>query len=384
MDAINPIMVSNMHADALLTVDGLLRSGASCLLALIAAVLLRDHGRRLAAQLGALFAIGAIANAICSSPDFHVRTGDAAIPLFSLAVANMAVFWVLARALFQDGFRVRPWHGALWVACLGVGAAQGSGLAPEIVAPVMAAVFTALAVAQTLTSWRGDLVEGRRRTRLLIVILSAALTTLNLSIHILGVRASTPLVAALVDSGGLLFVVIAIALAVLGADRADALFEDLEPATPDGSRRGDPAVAELTPEDATLIDALRHAVSIDRVYRREGLTIGDLAQLLGVAEYRLRRVINQGLGHRNFSSFLNGHRIAEAKAALSDPDQAAVPILTIALDAGFNSLGPFNRAFKAATDATPSDFRRAALGQAIATSAGRSSRSAGQSALETS
>jgi hypothetical protein len=30
-------------------------------------------------------------------------------------------------------------------------------------------------------------------------------------------------------------------------------------------------------------------------------------------------------------------------AALSDPSQSSVPILTIALDAGFGSIGPFNR-----------------------------------------
>jgi AraC-like DNA-binding protein len=38
-----------------------------------------------------------------------------------------------------------------------------------------------------------------------------------------------------------------------------------------------------------------------------------------------------------------------------------VPILTIALDAGFQSLGPFNRAFKAQTGMTPSEFRRQQL-----------------------
>jgi len=32
--------------------------------------------------------------------------------------------------------------------------------------------------------------------------------------------------------------------------------------------------------------------------------------------------------------------------------------LTLALDAGFSSLGPFNRAFKAGTGLTPSQFRR--------------------------
>ena len=83
---------------------------------------------------------------------------------------------------------------------------------------------------------------------------------------------------------------------------------------------------------------------------------------VGVPEYRLRRLINQGLGHRNFNSFVNHYRIAEARAALADPAQAAVPVLTIALDAGFSSLGPFNRAFKAETGLTPSDFRRQNLG----------------------
>jgi len=63
------------------------------------------------------------------------------------------------------------------------------------------------------------------------------------------------------------------------------------------------------------------------------------------------------LGYRNFAGFLNFYRIADAKAALADPSQADVSILTIALDAGFNSLGPFNRAFKAETGVTPSEFR---------------------------
>jgi AraC-like DNA-binding protein len=39
-----------------------------------------------------------------------------------------------------------------------------------------------------------------------------------------------------------------------------------------------------------------------------------------------------------------------------------VPILTIALDAGFGSIGPFNRAFKAHTGLTPSEYRRARAG----------------------
>jgi AraC-like DNA-binding protein len=102
---------------------------------------------------------------------------------------------------------------------------------------------------------------------------------------------------------------------------------------------------------------------VERAYRHEGLTIGALALRLGIPEYKLRRVINQGLGYRNFTAFLNRYRIDEAKAALADPAQAAVPVLTIAMDAGFQSLPPFNRAFKSDTGLTPSDYRRRKLSE---------------------
>jgi hypothetical protein len=45
----------------------------------------------------------------------------------------------------------------------------------------------------------------------------------------------------------------------------------------------------------------------------------------GAAEYRLRRLINKGLGHRNFAAYLNGYRIEAAKAALRDPAKRRLP-----------------------------------------------------------
>jgi AraC-like DNA-binding protein len=113
--------------------------------------------------------------------------------------------------------------------------------------------------------------------------------------------------------------------------------------------------------DPELLRRLRRLMSVERAYRREGLTIGSLAAELGVQEYRLRQLINEGLGHRNFNAFLNHYRIDEAKEALADPAQRQVPVLTIAMDAGFQSIGPFNRTFKAATNLTPTEFRRLAL-----------------------
>ncbi len=133
-------------------------------------------------------------------------------------------------------------------------------------------------------------------------------------------------------------------------------------------RFGAPAKAsddQSTPAaiDAALLQRLEHLMSVERAYRREGLTIGTLSAELGVPEYRLRQLINEGLGHRNFNAFLNRYRIEEAKAALADPTQKDVPVLTIAMDTGFQSIGPFNRAFKAATDVTPTEFRRLAAAE---------------------
>jgi AraC-like DNA-binding protein len=114
----------------------------------------------------------------------------------------------------------------------------------------------------------------------------------------------------------------------------------------------------LGPAYQKLIDALMRLMADDRIYRDEKLTIGALALRLAVPEYKLRRLINQRLGYRNFNVFLNDYRIQEVRAALADPTQAEVPVITIAMDAGFQSLGPFNRAFKATTGVTPSEYRR--------------------------
>ena len=119
-----------------------------------------------------------------------------------------------------------------------------------------------------------------------------------------------------------------------------------------------PRPAPTSPPDARQVATLEALMTVQRVYREPSLTIAALALRMGLPEHRLRRLINQGLGHRHFSAFLNAYRIADAKRALHDPALAEVPVLTIAMDAGFQSIGPFNRAFKAETGLTPTEFRR--------------------------
>lgn len=118
----------------------------------------------------------------------------------------------------------------------------------------------------------------------------------------------------------------------------------------------------LSPSEKVLHDKLNTAME-EGQYRTPSLTIFTLAGQLETPEHRLRALINQKLGHRNFSSFLNGYRIKEAKENLSDRTMVDLPILTIAMDLGYGSLAPFNRAFRTQTGMTPSDFRKQAIDQ---------------------
>ncbi len=120
--------------------------------------------------------------------------------------------------------------------------------------------------------------------------------------------------------------------------------------------------ANLSPSETVLHEKLLAAMN-EGQYRAPSLTIATLASQLDTQEHRLRALINKQLGHRNFSSFLNGYRITEAKEKLSDRSMVDLPILTIAMDLGYGSLAPFNRAFRSETGKTPSDFRKAAIDQ---------------------
>lgn len=346
--------------------DLLLRGGVAMLLLVVAALMARDHGRVVAGKLGAVFALGVAAYAICSCAGLHAALGLWTAPVLALSVGNNLVFWLFARSLFDDRFTPKAWHGGLWAAFAALGLTLGFVLEPrhsplarpvEIILTLSPPVFAILAAVQTVASWRADLVERRRRLRLFIVVACAGYITLNTLANVLGAATAAPLAANTLQALSLAAIAGVVAWSLLGVAGGQALFPTPASAQAPRVQAED---AGLDSADLALVAALERAMTFDRLYRQDGLTIGGLAQRQGLPEYRLRRLINQGLGHRNFNAFLNGYRIAEAKSALADPGQAQVPILTIALDAGFSSLGPFNRAFKAETGLTPTLYRQQA------------------------
>ena len=232
--------------------------------------------------------------------------------------------------------------------------APASGARLSIIAINLIALgFIALAVTQTIASWSSDLVERRRGVRVFIVSAAAIYGGLNAVLQIAMSGSGSAEIANTVNLAVLAGVVAAICYAMMRVDGAD-----LFPVAPQVAAVHDATAVESSAADQKLVDALMRLMGDERIYRHDNVTIGTLATKLGIPEYRLRRLINQRLGYRNFNVFLNNHRIAEAKAALADPSQAEVPVITIAMDAGFQSLGPFNRAFKATTGVTPTEYRR--------------------------
>jgi AraC-like DNA-binding protein len=335
--------------------DWTLRGGTAALVLLLAGMLLRDHGRLLAARLGAAFALGTAAYAVTSAAGFSPWLGVWTWPLMALSAGNNVVFWTFSAALFDDGFRLRWWHCVLWLALVITGLAECAwpALTLGLALTLSALVFAGLAMSQAIISWRIDLIERRRRLRLFVVVASALYIAVNAAAQLAGVPRTAPAEGSLAGSIGLLAIAGGAAWLLLRVG-SETLFPVLAEGRPP-ARAPEPPTDDA---DQRVLATLGHVMTSERAYRQDGLTIATLAGQVGVPEYKLRRLINQGLGHRNFNSFVNSYRVAEVKAALADPHQAQVPVLTIALDAGFNSLGPFNRAFKAETGLTPTDYRR--------------------------
>jgi AraC-like DNA-binding protein len=341
-------------------IDLALGAATATLLLLLAAVLFRDYRSGVAGRLGTAFALGSAAHAVTATSGFAPPVSAWHASLIAVSTGNDVVFWLFARALFDDAFELRRWHAAPWLGVVALSLANclllvpAQTMDPRIFAVAISAislVFVVLAVGQTIASWSADLVEERRRLRVFVVVATAVYAGFNAVVQLFAPVSGSPGILATANAAILAAVVAAIAVS-LTCIKGESIFAVAQkPAAAVAS-------GESNTPDRKLLDALIRLMSDERIYRHEGITIGTLATKLRVPEYKLRRLINQELGYRNFNVFLNNHRIEEAKAALADPSQAEVPVITIAMDAGFQSLGPFNRAFKATTGVTPTEYRR--------------------------
>jgi AraC-like DNA-binding protein len=345
-----------------------LRGAAVALLAVLAVLLLRDGRRTPAGLCGALFALSVAAYVIVTAPGLlHQPPRPWLVPLRLVSLGTPATFWLFALASFDDGFAPSWPHALPWIGTVALGflCFRGLWVAACPAYHALQLVLVALAIREAVIGRSADLVEARRSFRLVLVWASAVYSAavIALETFMSGRLAAPP--GSIVNAAALLALTFAFVLAQLSLSPRAQLVPTT-PAAPGGfpAESGQRPDALLDEHEATLLERLRRAMEQDKVYREEGLSVAALADKLTIPEYRLRRLINGRLGHRNFSTFVNAYRLTDAVAALSDPSQAGVPVVTIALDAGFQSLGPFNRAFKAHTGMTPTDYRRLQLGRA--------------------
>jgi len=336
-----------------------LQSCALTLLALYIVLVARDVKRNSA---GRYMALSSFATAIYflqfpGLPDWIWTTIRFVDP-----IAIGLIWWALF-ALLEDDFRPRVFHWAGMVVyiCLDylfrlseAGFYPNLGrYAPTWLSDIWALILFSYLAWVAISGLQDDLVHPRRRLRILIiagVILATLITTFGG--HYFETTGREELALSLTA----LITIILMSTLILWSAR-------IRPGVFDFQVAGSNIIPTPTikPQDAALHTKLTNAMENERAWAEPGLTIGALAGKIGAQEHHLRALINRGMGYRNFASFVNGYRLTYAKAVLANLEHARLPVLTIAMDAGFASLAPFNRAFKAAEGKTPTEYRALAL-----------------------
>lgn len=339
--------------------DGVMRGGTMVLLALQAWNFGKGWQASLTSRLGVLLTVSALGYLFLPSLPVSYNGAWWRVPLHLAGMSAPGLFWLFARSWFDDDFELRPYHG-LAVAGLVLSGAISTYLGfPDkwprpllaLFWPLPSMVFTVLGLVAALRGRDDDLVELRRRVRLVLAAAIGLAIMVIVGAEVAAPGWPPPGEWRLINSAALLMLTTAVAFTLFGWRDASLLMPPAKPAS-----APEPAALPEA-DDSQLLARLAALMGQERLYRQDALTITAVAARLGVPEYRLRRAVNQGLGARNFNAYLNEFRIAEAKAALADLSQREVPILTIALDAGFGSLAPFNRAFRADTGCTPTEYR---------------------------
>jgi len=202
------------------------------------------------------------------------------------------------------------------------------------------------------TNWSNDMVESRRQSRaVMVTVLGLALFTMLLSEDAgSGFDIILPIIVipTCFIIGFVLLSRQAQIVYKLATKKAIEKFVDTQQSN---SKR----IQEKKMEDVCTANENLHQLMESGFYRTEKLTLKKLSKTLGLSEYKVRAIINDDLGYRNFNDYLNKLRIAEASERLkAEPE---TPVLNIAFDLGYLHVSSFNRAFRDIMVQTPTDYR---------------------------
>jgi AraC-like DNA-binding protein len=270
------------------------------------------------------------------------------------AISIPVLFWLLSRAIFDDHFKFKPlllvWFLIIIIAHFDFflsGVIQWPGFDPlaSIVARLTSLGFVMAGLYTALRTKRADLIDSRIRFRNIFIIITAALIGVTLIVEVVSIDRDTVTVLQVLQRSSIFAITLYFLISTFEI-RSGFFFKEI------------PKAKVPSVDDPQISAKLQALMEQQKVYKTEGLTIGALAGLMNEQEYKLRRLINSQLGFRNFNDFLNQYRVNEACEILSDPAQARKTILEIAYELGYQSIGPFNKAFKELKGTTPTAYRK--------------------------
>ncbi|MGP4843453.1 helix-turn-helix transcriptional regulator [Marinobacter sp. 1Y8] len=329
--------------------------GLSCL-CLLFIILYRDFRHLVIGQVFLLIVVTSTAFLLdpLVDPDFRWLTSD-------IQTALPGLFWLLCELTFARRPRLLSiWSGmaiytfvAPAIARLfispdadeGVGLFFGWTLGRLLEYVIMLRGFW-----HVVSHWRDDLVEARRRARLILLLIvggAVGWAAVSLNMGLSGYYTNSVIVA-----------IAAFSTAYFLLQGRQGVFavagtEARSPAETDADKM---VIAQEDKPSNTADEKRLRDVMAKGYYSTERLTLAMLAAETGMPEYRLRSMINQTLGYRNFNDYINQLRIADAAVRLkSEPE---TPVLNISLDVGYRTLSSFNRAFREITGTTPTAYRQ--------------------------
>ena len=331
------------------------RVAACTQLCILALMLWQSRGNNRSYHYAAILALGIASYLLAPLVMRQWHWGVAGYPIILMAIVVPALFWYFASAVFSDDFVPRAWVNGLLVATALVGfGAFCTGLQevcefklfpiPNWIAQTAKLLWIAAAFVTVLKDWQADLVESRRRLRLLIIVAVGCYMSVIVFVELFLANRVTA-VAELVNVSVLLLAVTALCMHLLDINTTN-VFARMAKSAPQ-------VVLQASPLATQVVALMEH----DRAFAIDPLTIKTLADRLRTQPYQLRQVINGELGYRNFNAFINLYRVKEVAHRLELPEYRNTPLLTLALDAGFRSLAPFNRSFKDHYGTTPSEYR---------------------------
>lgn len=286
-------------------------------------------------------------------------SGPLAAPAAILAGYAAVFLWWFCLAVFDSRFTPRGpvlAVGLLWL----VVASIDRGVFSEAFADRgLSWLLIGMGVAMVVhLSWRllrdrdGDLVDERRRLRHVTVAVLAGQLLADLAVDLfLGMEWQAPWFVVLQNLAMLSCTVWLLRIAPFAARTQRAEPADL---------RHQAQEADDAKADTRLLDRLQELIDRDRVHLDPDLTFAQFVRAMGASERSVRRLINEQLAFEHFRSFLNTHRVAEARRLLADPAHRGDKLFAIALASGFSSLATFNRVFREIEGQPPSAFRLSA------------------------